>query len=318
MSDHCKPRGAGGKARRDRRPDACAGGTAPGASLAWRAEPGETPDPYRVWLSEVLLQQTTAQAATPYYQAFVETWPTVEDLAAAPIEAVISAFAGLGYYSRARNLHACAREVAAARRPVSVRGSGASGASRRRRLYGGRDRRDRLRPPGRAGRRQYRAHPRPPPRRSTTPDRGIAKDAIDGRGAGARPAPPRRRFRPGADGHRRDPLPAPQPGLRSLSAQPGVRRVPLRARRRPIRRKARGEGRSRGASGAVFFAHRADGAFLARRRPPKGLLASTVELPGTPWTGEGPGESWARGGAGRRPLAPPARAPSSRSSPTSP
>ena len=81
-------------------------------TLAWRAAPGETPDPYRVWLSEVLLQQTTARAATPYYQDFIARWPRVEDLAAAPIEAVIGAFAGLGYYSRARNLHACAREIA--------------------------------------------------------------------------------------------------------------------------------------------------------------------------------------------------------------
>ena len=81
-------------------------------TLVWRAEPGETPDPYRVWLSEVLLQQTTAQAATPYYQTFVAKWPQVEDLAAAQLEAVMSAFAGLGYYSRARNLHACAKEVA--------------------------------------------------------------------------------------------------------------------------------------------------------------------------------------------------------------
>ena len=81
-------------------------------TLAWRAAPGETADPYRVWLSEVLLQQTTAQAAAPYYQAFIAKWPRVEDLAAAPIEAVVSAFAGLGYYSRARNLHACAREIA--------------------------------------------------------------------------------------------------------------------------------------------------------------------------------------------------------------
>ena len=81
-------------------------------TLAWRAEPGETPDPYRVWLSEVLLQQTTARAATPYYQTFIAKWPRVEDLAAAPLEAVMSAFAGLGYYSRARNLHACAKEIA--------------------------------------------------------------------------------------------------------------------------------------------------------------------------------------------------------------
>ena len=81
-------------------------------ALAWRVAPGETPDPYRVWLSEVLLQQTTAQAATPYYQAFIAKWPQVQDLAGAPLEAVMSAFAGLGYYSRARNLHGCAREIA--------------------------------------------------------------------------------------------------------------------------------------------------------------------------------------------------------------
>ena len=81
-------------------------------ALAWRAAPGETPDPYRVWLSEVLLQQTTTQAATPYFQGFILKWPRIEDLAAAPGEAVISAFAGLGYYSRARNLHACAKEIA--------------------------------------------------------------------------------------------------------------------------------------------------------------------------------------------------------------
>ncbi|MGB7973921.1 MAG: A/G-specific adenine glycosylase, partial [Roseiarcus sp.] len=81
-------------------------------SLAWRAEPGEAPDPYRVWLSEVLLQQTTVQAATPFYRAFIAKWPRVEDLAAASTEEVMSAFAGLGYYSRARNLHACAKDIA--------------------------------------------------------------------------------------------------------------------------------------------------------------------------------------------------------------
>ncbi len=106
--------GARGKARRDCRADPCCWWDRARRALAWRAEPGETPDPYRVWLSEVLLQQTTAQAVTPYYRAFLEKWPTVEDLAAAPIEAVISAFAGLGYYSRARNLHACAKEIAGA------------------------------------------------------------------------------------------------------------------------------------------------------------------------------------------------------------
>lgn len=76
--------------------------------LPWRAPPGKRPDPYRVWLSEIMLQQTTVSAVAPYYKAFLERWPTVADLAAAPEEAVLAAWAGLGYYARARNLHRCA------------------------------------------------------------------------------------------------------------------------------------------------------------------------------------------------------------------
>ena len=83
-------------------------------ALPWRAPPGEpAPDPYRVWLSEVMLQQTTVAAVKPYFAKFVERWPTVQDLAAADEDDVMAAWAGLGYYSRARNLVKCAREVAA-------------------------------------------------------------------------------------------------------------------------------------------------------------------------------------------------------------
>jgi A/G-specific adenine glycosylase len=81
--------------------------------LPWRAEPGEAPDPYRVWLSEIMLQQTTVTAVIPYYERFVSRFPTVQALAAAPLDTVLSAWAGLGYYARARNLHACAQAVAA-------------------------------------------------------------------------------------------------------------------------------------------------------------------------------------------------------------
>jgi A/G-specific adenine glycosylase len=81
--------------------------------LPWRALPGETPDPYRVWLSEIMLQQTTVAAVGPYFHNFLKRWPTMKALAAAPVEEVMSAWAGLGYYSRARNLHACAKAVAA-------------------------------------------------------------------------------------------------------------------------------------------------------------------------------------------------------------
>lgn len=80
--------------------------------LPWRVEQDERPDPYRVWLSEVMLQQTTVAHAAPYFEAFTRRWPTVEALAAAPDEAVMAAWAGLGYYARARNLIACARAVA--------------------------------------------------------------------------------------------------------------------------------------------------------------------------------------------------------------
>jgi A/G-specific adenine glycosylase len=84
--------------------------------LPWRVPPGAVgadgrrsrADPYRVWLSEVMLQQTTVAAVVPYYQAFLERWPTVDQLAAAPLDAVLTAWAGLGYYARARNLHKCA------------------------------------------------------------------------------------------------------------------------------------------------------------------------------------------------------------------
>ncbi len=83
--------------------------------LPWRAPPGsgERPDPYRVWLSEVMLQQTTVAAVRPYFERFTARWPTVEALAAAEDAEVMGLWAGLGYYARARNLVACARAVAA-------------------------------------------------------------------------------------------------------------------------------------------------------------------------------------------------------------
>ncbi|MEF2070472.1 A/G-specific adenine glycosylase [Consotaella aegiceratis] len=85
--------------------------------LPWRSGPreraaGHRPDPYRVWLSEIMLQQTTVAAVKPYFEAFVGRWPRVQDLAAADTAEVMSAWAGLGYYARARNLVACARRVA--------------------------------------------------------------------------------------------------------------------------------------------------------------------------------------------------------------
>ena len=86
--------------------------------LPWRVSPpdraaGEIADPYRVWLSEIMLQQTTVAAVKSYFEAFTARWPSVADLASADETEVMKAWAGLGYYSRARNLHACARAVVA-------------------------------------------------------------------------------------------------------------------------------------------------------------------------------------------------------------
>lgn len=84
--------------------------------LPWRVSPadraaGIKPDPYCIWLSEVMLQQTTVAAVKSYFLRFTSLWPTVHELAAAPLDSVLKEWAGLGYYARARNLHACAKAV---------------------------------------------------------------------------------------------------------------------------------------------------------------------------------------------------------------
>src|SRR5262249_59223568 len=79
--------------------------------LPWRAKASGRADPYRVWLSEIMLQQTTVVAVGPYFRDFLTRWPTVHDLAAADLDAVLHAWQGLGYYARARNLHKCARAI---------------------------------------------------------------------------------------------------------------------------------------------------------------------------------------------------------------
>ena len=82
--------------------------------LPWRALPGEPADPYRVWLSEIMLQQTTVATVGAYFDRFMARWPDLSALAAASLDEVLHAWQGLGYYARARNLHACARAVVAA------------------------------------------------------------------------------------------------------------------------------------------------------------------------------------------------------------
>src|SRR2546423_4887032 len=79
--------------------------------LPWRPLPGESGDPYRVWLSEIMLQQTGVKAVTPYFLKFLARWPDVDALGRASLVDVLRMWAGLGYYSRPRNLHACAVAV---------------------------------------------------------------------------------------------------------------------------------------------------------------------------------------------------------------
>ena len=126
--------------------------------LPWRPLPGERADPYRVWLSEIMLQQTGVKTVAPYFLKFLARWPDVDALGRASLDDVLRMWAGLGYYSRARNLHACA--VAVLRDHGGVFPDTEQGLARAagdRALYRGGDCRDRVRPPHHAGRRQYRA-----------------------------------------------------------------------------------------------------------------------------------------------------------------
>jgi len=266
-------------------------------SLPWRARPGIRPDPYRVWLSEIMLQQTTVAAAGPYFQRFVARWPTVVDLAAAPLDDVLVAWAGLGYYARARNLHRCAQVVAAElggrfpEDPAALRALPGIGAYT-------------------AGAIAAIAFDRPAAAVDGNVERVVARlFAVE------------------------TPLPAAKPALRSLAealvpseragdfAQammdlgatvclPGRPKcllcplselcsglaagrpelLPVKAPKaeRPVRR------------GVAFWVTRPDGRILLRRRPAEGLLGGMTEVPSTPWRAEG----WETGEAERHPPLP--------------
>ena len=251
--------------------------------LPWRARPGQTPDPYAVWLSEIMLQQTTVPTVKSYYEKFLALWPRVEDLAAAPVEDVMKAWAGLGYYSRARNLHACAQVVA--------------------RDHGGRfpaDEGELIKLPGIGpytaaaissiafGRRavvvdgnverviaRLKAIDEPLPKAKTairaatdalTPRERAGDFAQGMMDLGATICAPRR------------PMCAICPFMENCEARRrgDMERYPVKAPKaeRPSR------------AGAVFYLRRADGAVLVRTRPPKGLLGGMTELPGTEWRGD--------------------------------
>jgi A/G-specific adenine glycosylase len=249
-------------------------------ALPWRARPGETADPYAVWLSEIMLQQTTVKAVEPYYRAFLARWPRVENLAAAPLEEVMSAWAGLGYYSRARNLHACARQVAerhagrfpdseAALRalpglgPYTAAAVAAIAFGRRAVVVDGNverviSRLCRIETPLPAARAEIRARADDLTPRERPGD--FAQAMMD---LGATICTPRR------PACALCPL-APDCAARAAGDAESFPRKAPRAER-PRR------------AGAIFIVTRPEGAVLMRTRPPKGLLGGMSEFPGTDW-----------------------------------
>lgn len=247
--------------------------------LPWRALPGETSDPYRIWVSEIMLQQTTAAAVAPFFARFMALWPRVEDLAAADLDAVLHAWQGLGYYARARNLHACARAVAAAggRFPESedelrrLPGVGAYTAAALAAIAFGQGavpvdgnvvrvlaRLDAIDEPLPAARAAIKARTRALAREHRAGD--FAQALMD---LGATVCTPRRPRCPAC----------PWSGRCLAFARGNPEAYPKKAakKERPIRH------------AAAFWLERADGAVLLRRRPATGLLGGMMEVPSTDW-----------------------------------
>ncbi len=248
--------------------------------LPWRARPRERADPYRVWLSEIMLQQTTVAAVCPYFTAFMARWPTVRELAAADLDAVLVAWQGLGYYARARNLHACARQVAASadgRFPdteAALRQLPGVGAYTAAAIAAIAFDRPTVPVDGNALRVLSRlaavATPLPDARhsiedlaRQLTPPRragDLAQALMD---LGATLCTPRR---PRCDA-------CPWAADCRAFGQGRPEAYPVKAPKavRPLRR------------GVAFWTRRGDGAVLLRRRPPQGLLGGMMEIPSTEW-----------------------------------
>ncbi|HEX6103801.1 MAG TPA: A/G-specific adenine glycosylase [Alphaproteobacteria bacterium] len=252
--------------------------------LLWRAEAGEIADPYRVWLSEIMLQQTTVPAVAPYFLRFLERWPTVADLAAASLDDVLTEWAGLGYYARARNLHACARAVVAehggrfpdsaeelARLPgIGTYTAGAIAAiafNRRAAAVDGNAERVLARMfDVRTPLSQAKAELR---RRAEelVPDArpgDFAQALMDLGATVCTPSGPRCMMCPWA-----------APCRARAAGDPES--LPVKAARgaKPVRR------------GVAFWAMREDGALLLRRRPESGLLGGMAEVPSTEWRKQG-------------------------------
>jgi A/G-specific adenine glycosylase len=256
--------------------------------LPWRAPPGLRADPYRVWLSEIMLQQTTVVTVAPYFDRFVARWPDVSSLAAASLDEVLHQWQGLGYYARARNLHACARVVSerhGGRFPDDAAGLRAlpgigdyTAAAIAAIAFGRRE----AAVDGNVERVVARvfavteAMPAAKPRlralaRELVPaERGgdFAQALMD---LGATICTPRR------------PRCVLCPWREACAARAGgfAEDLPARADKpeRPLRH------------GVVFWLTRGDGAVLLRRREEKGLLGGMIEVPSTPWREAGWGEA---------------------------
>ena len=263
-------------------------------TLPWRVTPtdaavGVVPDPYHVWLSEIMLQQTTVGAVRDYFTRFLAAWPAVADLAAAPEEDILKAWAGLGYYSRARNLHKCARVI------VAEHGGRFPGsAAELKTLPGIGDYTaaaiaaiafDEVVPvvDGNIERiiaRLYRIdEPLPGAKKpikakmaALMPDSRPGDFAQAMMDLGASLCSPKR--------------PAcalcPFAGACAAEAAGDMERYPVKApkKQKPVRR------------GAAFVIRRADGAIWLRKRPARGLLASMTEVPTTGWADKAAGEAF--------------------------
>ncbi|SFZ86098.1 A/G-specific DNA-adenine glycosylase [Devosia enhydra] len=254
--------------------------------LPWRVPPadrarGIAPDPYRIWLSEVMLQQTTIAAVRSYYARFTALWPSVADLAAAPLDRVLVEWAGLGYYARARNLHACARAVVERHGGVfptrsaellALPGIGAYTAAAIAAITGDEEvavldgnvervlaRYLALPVPVREAKEGLRAY-----LQEQVPQRAgdFAQAMMD---LGATICAPRSAL------CMLCPL---QPGCLGTRADPLVYPVKAAKPERPVR------------FGHAFVIRDRDGDIYLRRRPEKGLLARMAETPTTPWTDE--------------------------------
>jgi A/G-specific adenine glycosylase len=254
-------------------------------ALPWREPPGVFADAYRVWLSEIMLQQTTVKAVIPYFQRFIARWPGVVELAAAELDDVLAAWAGLGYYSRARNLHACAHAVVE--------------------RHGGQFPASEAELADLPGVGPYTAAA------IAAIAFGVPATAVDGNVervvarlfAVEKPLPG---AKPEIKQHAASLVPDDRPGdftqaMMDLGATicsprspdcgicPVMSRCAARALGIAERLPAKAPKKQRPVRyGAAFLAIRHDGAVLLRRRPPKGLLGGMLETPSTEWRGARP------------------------------